>query len=57
MNTNRLAEMIDANGSAMLTAMVNETTGEWAFKLFAMPRWPATIGPYRTTQRDWRRRR
>jgi hypothetical protein len=56
MNTGRLGEMIASNGSAMLTAMVNETTGEWSFRLFGMPRWPAAIGPSRTTKRDLRRR-
>jgi hypothetical protein len=55
-NTDRLAEMIKANGSALLTAMACETTGEWTFKLFAMPRWPAVVAPYRATERDRRRR-
>jgi hypothetical protein len=55
-NTERLAEMITTNGSALLTAMACETTGAWTFKLFAMPRWPAVVRPYRATERDRRRR-
>jgi hypothetical protein len=56
MNAGRLGEMIASNGSAMLTAMVDEETGEWTFKLFAMPRWPTVIAPYQRTKRDLRRR-
>ncbi len=55
-NGERLAEMIATNGSAMLTAMVCETSGAWTFKLFAMPRWPTTVRPYSATERDRRRR-
>jgi hypothetical protein len=56
MNAGRLGEAIASNGSAMLTATVYETTGEWAFKLFGMPRWPAVVMPSRATKRDLRRR-
>jgi hypothetical protein len=56
MNAGRLGEAIASNGSAMLTATVNETTGEWAFKLFGMPRLPGTVAPYQRTKRDLRRR-
>jgi hypothetical protein len=55
-NTERLAEMITINGSALLTAVACETTGAWTFRLFAMPRWPAVVRPYRATERDRRRR-
>jgi hypothetical protein len=54
--TGRLAEMVSANGSALLTAMACETSGAWTFKLFAMPRWPTGVAPYRATGRSrrWR---
>jgi hypothetical protein len=55
MNAERLAEVIKANGSALLTAQVCERSGTWTHRLFAMPRWP-TIAPSRATQRDRRRR-
>ncbi len=54
-NGERLAEMVHTNGSAMLTAMVCQTTGAWTHQLYAMPRWP-TVAPYRATSSDRRRR-
>jgi hypothetical protein len=56
MNAGRLGEMIASNGSALLTATVNETTGEWSHRLFGMPRWPTDVRPYRATKRDQRGR-
>jgi hypothetical protein len=56
MNSIRLAEMISTNGSALLTAMACEKTGEWTHRLYAMPRWPAGVAPHRPTSRDLRRR-
>jgi hypothetical protein len=56
MNAGRLGEAIASNGSALLTAMVCPRSGVWTFKLFAMPRLPGTVRPYRPTQRDLRRR-
>jgi hypothetical protein len=56
LNTGRLGEMVASHGSALLTAMVCETTGEWTHRLYAMPRWPAAVRPYSATSRDRRRR-
>jgi hypothetical protein len=56
MNTGRLGEMIASNGSALLAAQACERSGEWSFRLFAMPRVPGTVLPYRRTKRDIRRR-
>ena len=55
MNAGRLGEMIASNGSALLTAQACPKSGEWAFKLFALPRWPTVIAPYQRTKRDLRR--
>ena len=56
MNSIRLAEMIATQGSALLASQACELSGAWTHKLFAMPRWPASIAPSRPTQRDVRRR-
>jgi hypothetical protein len=56
LNTGRLGEMITSHGSALLTAMVCEKTGEWTHRIYAMPRWPPGVAPHRATSRDLRRR-
>lgn len=56
MNAQRLAEIIRDDGSVLLTAMFCDRSGAWTFRLFAMPRWPAVVAPYRATSRDIRRR-
>ena len=56
MNAGRLGEAIASNGSALLTAMVCPRSGTWTHRLFAMPRLPGTVAPYRATKRDQRRR-
>jgi hypothetical protein len=55
-NAERLGEMMERNGSALLTAMACETTGAWTHKLYAMPRWPTGVSPHRATGRSrrWR---
>jgi hypothetical protein len=55
MNWESLTAMIRENGACMLTVSVTQRSG-WDFRLFAMPRWPAVVAPYRATQRDRRRR-
>ena len=52
-----LTRMIAENGACLLTVTVNQRTGgAWDFRLFAMPRWPTSLRPYKTTTRDMRRR-
>jgi hypothetical protein len=52
-----LTRMVAENGACLLTVTVDEKKGGvWDFRLFAMPRWPTSISPHRTTARDVRRR-
>jgi hypothetical protein len=52
-----LTRMIAENGACLLTVTVNQRTdGVWDFRLFAMPRWPTTVRPYKATARDIRAR-
>jgi hypothetical protein len=56
MHGDALTRMIAENGACLLTVTVNEWNGgAWDFRLFAMPRWPTSITPQRTTARDRRR--
>jgi hypothetical protein len=57
MNGDRLTSMIRDHGACMLTVTAPAAPGDkWDFRLFAMPRWPTSVRPYRATQRDLRRR-
>jgi len=55
MNGDLLTAMVRDHGACMLTVTVTERAG-WDFRLFAMPRWPATVRPYSATRFDRRRR-
>jgi hypothetical protein len=58
MHGETLTKMIAENGACLLAVTVDQKTGGvWDFRLFAMPRWPASVRPYKATTRDTRRRR
>jgi hypothetical protein len=52
MNIDRLSELAMADGSALLAATIDVPGAGWRFQLFAMPRWPAVVPPYRATDQD-----
>jgi hypothetical protein len=58
MHGETLTRMIAENGACLLTVTVGqENGGAWDFRLFAMPRWPTSLRPYkaaRDTRRRWR---
>jgi hypothetical protein len=57
MHGETLTRMTAENGACLLAVTVNQKKRSgWDFRLFAMPRWPASIPPQRTTARDTRRR-
>jgi hypothetical protein len=57
MHGETLTRMIAENGACLLTVTVGqENGGAWDFRLFAMPRWPTSLRPYKATARDTRRR-
>jgi hypothetical protein len=57
MHDETLTRMIAENGACLLTVTVGqENGGAWDFRLFAMPRWPTSLRPYKATARDTRRR-
>ena len=57
MHGDALTRMIAENGACLLAVTVDQKKGGgWDFRLFGMPRWPASIPPHRTTARDTRRR-
>ena len=52
-----LTKMIAENGACLLTVTVGQGAGSaWDFRLFAMPRWPTSLRPYKASARDTRRR-
>jgi hypothetical protein len=56
MHGDALTKMIAENGACLLAVTVNQRKDSgWDFRLFVMPRWPASIPPQRTTARDTRR--
>jgi hypothetical protein len=56
MHGDALTKMIAENGACLLAVTVNQRKGSgWDFRLFTMPRWPASIPSQRTTARDTRR--
>jgi hypothetical protein len=57
MHGDALTRMLAENGACLLAVTVSQMPGKnWDFRLFAMPRWPTSIPPQRTTARDTRRR-
>jgi hypothetical protein len=44
-SSERLYEMIDGEGSALLVVTTDVLGVEWRFDLYAMPRWPAASRP------------
>ena len=57
MHGETLTRMIAENGACLLTVTVGqENGGAWDFRLFAMPRWPTSLRPYKAAARDTRRR-
>jgi hypothetical protein len=56
MSRERMDTIVKAGGCAMLTVTADSRKGDWQFKLFELPSRPTVVAPYRTTQRDLRRR-
>jgi hypothetical protein len=57
MHRGELIRMVAEKRACLLAVTVSQKKGGiWDFRLFAMPRWPASIPPHRTTARDTRRR-
>jgi hypothetical protein len=56
MSRERLDAIVKAGGCAFLAVTTETRSGDWDFRLFELPSRPASIRPYRATQRDLRRR-
>ena len=55
MSRERLDAIVKAGGCAMLAVNAESRKGDWQFKLYEMPRWPAASRPTNPDAQRWRR--